>query len=359
MLAGSAAADPRIAIAAGMVLFALSIKASVAPLHGWLAWAYSSTSPAVTALFAALHTKVAVYGLYRIYSVMYDGDARLLPLILVLSLATLVVGALASVGEHGVRAVLSWQMVSGIGGILVGLGLSTRLGLAAGLFYLVHHMVAMGCLLMAAGAIEVRYGTGRLADLQGLARREPLIAVAFFVGLLSLVGIPPFSGFVGKLMLVSAGLDAGRGVTAALVLGASLVSLWALLRVWDAWFWGAPTAPHGHRERLATAAMPIVGRAGSVPAPSGRGSSTDHERTESWASQETLDPPTGVLPVTVDPDEDVTRSRIPGRLAAPAVVLAVATLALGLGGQALWTVTDLAAQGLMDPSRYIEAVLNP
>ncbi|MBD4638311.1 monovalent cation/H+ antiporter subunit D family protein, partial [Xanthomonas citri pv. citri] len=85
---------------------------------------------------------------------------------------------------------LSWQMVSGIGGILVGLGLSTRLGLAAGLFYLVHHMVAMGCLLMAAGAIEVRYGTGRLADLQGLARREPLIAVAFFVGLLSLVGIP-------------------------------------------------------------------------------------------------------------------------------------------------------------------------
>ena len=359
MLAGSAAADPRIAIAAGMVLFALSIKASVAPLHGWLAWAYSSTSPAVTALFAALHTKVAVYGLYRIYSVMYDGDARLLPLILVLSLATLVVGALASVGEHGVRAVLSWQMVSGIGGILVGLGLSTRLGLAAGLFYLVHHMVAMGCLLMAAGAIEVRYGSGRLADLQGLARREPLIAVAFFVGLLSLVGIPPFSGFVGKLMLVSAGLDAGRGVTAALVLGASLVSLWALLRVWDAWFWGAPTAPHGHRERLATAAMPIVGRAGSVPSPSGRGSSTDHERTESWASQETLDPPTGVLPVTVDPDEDVTRSRIPGRLAAPAVVLAMATLALGLGGQALWTVTDLAAQGLMDPSRYIEAVLNP
>ncbi|MFP3473201.1 monovalent cation/H+ antiporter subunit D family protein, partial [Micrococcus sp. SIMBA_144] len=75
------------------------------------------------------------------------------PLILVLSLAALVVGALASVGEHGVRAVLSWQMVRGIGGILVGLGLSTRLGLAAGLFYIVHHMVAMGCLLMAAGAI--------------------------------------------------------------------------------------------------------------------------------------------------------------------------------------------------------------
>nr|WP_221419586.1 monovalent cation/H+ antiporter subunit D family protein [Micrococcus flavus] len=359
VLAGAAVADTRVAVAAGMVLFALSIKASVVPLHGWLSWAYSSTSPAVTGLFAALHTKVAVYALYRVYSVLYDGDPRLLPVLLVLAVATLVIGALASVGEHGVRSILSWQMVSGIGGILVGLGLSTRLGLAAGLFYLVHHMVAMGCLLMATGAIEVRYGTGRLADVQGLARREPLVAAAFFVGLLSLVGIPPFSGFVGKLMLVTAGLDAGRTVTVGLVLAASLVSLWALLRVWDAWFWGEPTAPHGHRERLATAALPIVGAAATAPAPSGRGSSTDEERTESWASGETLGPPTGVLPVTVDPDEDVTRSRIPFRLAAPAVVLALATLALGLGGQALWTVTDVAAQGLTDPSRYIEAVLHP
>lgn len=359
VLAGAAEADPRVAVAGGLILFALSIKASVVPLHGWLAWAYSSTSPAVTGLFAALHTKVAVYGLYRVYSVMYDGDARLLPLILVLALATLVLGALASVGEQGVRSVLSWQMVSGIGGILIGLGISTRVGLAAGLFYLVHHMVAMGCLLMATGAIEVRYGTGRLADLQGLARREPLIAVAFFAGLLSLVGIPPFSGFVGKLMLVSAGLDAGRVATVALVLAASLVSLWALLRVWDAWFCGEPRAPHGHRERLATAALPIVGRTDAAASPSGEGSSTDHERAESWTSRDALELPTGVMPVVHEADEDLTASRIPGRLAAPAVTLAVATLALGLGGQALWTVVDVAAQGLMDPSRYIEAVLAP
>lgn len=359
VMAGAAARDERVAIAGGLVLFALSIKASVVPLHGWLARAYPSTSPAVTAIFAALHTKVAVYALYRVFSVLFDNDARFLPLLLALAGLTLAVGALASVGVHGVRLVLSWQMVSGIGGILVGLGLSTQLGLSAGLFYLVHHMVAMGCLLAATAAVEVRYGTGRLADLRGLAKREPLIAVVFFVGLLSIVGIPPFSGFVGKLMLVTAGVEAGRLVTVAVVLVGSLVSLWALLRVWDAWFWGEPGTPHGLRERLATAALPVVGRGAERTGPSGRGSSTDHERTESWTSTQTIDPPTGVLPVTFAADEDVTRSRIPVRLAMPGVVLAAATLVLGLAGQALWTLTDVAAQGLLDPARYIEAVLAP
>ncbi|MCG7421376.1 monovalent cation/H+ antiporter subunit D family protein [Micrococcus sp. ACRRV] len=363
VLAGAARGDVRVALAAGLVLFALSIKASMLPMHGWLARAYPSTSPAVTAIFAALHTKVAVYAMYRIYMVVYDGDPRLLGLILTLCLATLMVGAVASVGEHGARAVLSWQMVSGIGGIMVGLGLATQAGLSAGLFYLVHHMVVMACLLTATGAIEVRYGSGRLADLQGLAVREPLIAAAFFVGMLSLVGIPPFSGFAGKLALVLAGVAAGRTVTVVLVLVASLISLWALLRIWDAWFWGRPRAPHGHRERLDTAALPLVHGDGVMPAagapvhPAGRGSSTDSERAEAWASTETLDTPTGVLPVVVDPDEDHTASRIPLRLAGPAVLMAAATLALGLGAEGLWSVTDQAARGLADPTAYIEAVL--
>ncbi|MGC5048201.1 monovalent cation/H+ antiporter subunit D family protein [Micrococcus porci] len=363
VLAGAARGDVRVALAAGLVLFALSIKASMLPMHGWLARAYPSTSPAVTAIFAALHTKVAVYAMYRIYMVVYDGDPRLLGLILTLCLGTLMVGAVASVGEHGARAVLSWQMVSGIGGIMVGLGLATQAGLSAGLFYLVHHMVVMACLLTATGAIEVRYGSGRLADLQGLAVREPLIAAAFFVGMLSLVGIPPFSGFAGKLALVLAGVAAGRTVTVVLVLVASLISLWALLRIWDAWFWGPPRAPHGHRERLDTAALPLVHGDGVTPAagapvhPAGRGSSTDSERAEAWASTETLDAPTGVLPVVVDPDEDHTASRIPLRLAGPAVLMAAATLALGLGAEVLWSVTDQAARGLADPTAYIEAVL--
>ena len=120
----------------------------------------------------------------------------------------------------------------------------------------------------------------------------------------------------------------------------------------------APAAP-SHRPATITAALPVVGRGAERTGPSGRGSSTDHERTESWTSAQTIDPPTGVLPVTFAADEDVTRSRIPVRLAMPGVVLAAATLVLGLAGQGLWTLTDVAAQGLLDPARYIEAVLAP
>lgn len=360
VLAGAAAEDDRVALAGALVLFALSIKAALTPLHGWLSRVYPSTSPAVTAIFAGLHTKVAVYAIYRIYSVVYDNDARFLPLLLTVCLVTLVVGALASAGEHGTRSILSWQMVSGIGGIVVGVGLSTTHGLAAGLFYLVHHMVAMACLFLATGAVEVRYGTGRLADLQGLARREPVLAGAFFIGLLSLVGIPPFSGFAGKLMLVMAGVEAGRPLTAALLLAASLVSLWALLRIWNAWFLGEPVAPHRQRERLATAALPILAaRASAAAAATGAGSSTDAERTAAWESTETLDAPTGVLPVVVDPHEDVTSSRISWSLTLPALVMAAATLALGVGAQGLAVVVDVAARGLVDPTAYVEAVLNP
>ena len=71
VLAGAAAEDDRAALAAALILFALSIKASVVPMHGWLAKAYPATSPAVTALFAALHTKVALYAIFRVYSVVY------------------------------------------------------------------------------------------------------------------------------------------------------------------------------------------------------------------------------------------------------------------------------------------------
>ena len=107
-------------------------------------------------------------------------------------------------------------------------------------------------------------------------------------------------------------------------------------------------------------ALPILAaRASAAAAATGAGSSTDAERTAAWESTETLDAPTGVLPVVVDPHEDVTSSRISWSLTLPALVMAAATLALGVGAQGLAVVVDVAAQGLVDPTAYVEAVLNP
>jgi multicomponent Na+:H+ antiporter subunit D len=235
--------DDRVATSASVVLLALAVKAAVVPVHGWLPRAYPGTSAAVMALFSALHTKVAIYAIYRVYSTVYDNAQRWLPLLLVLVALTMVVGAFSSLGERSIRRSLSFQMVAGVGYILLGVGLSTTLGLAAGLFYMLHHIVVMGGLLLLSGAIEVTYGTGRFTRLTGLMRRERLLAAAFALGLLSLVGFPPSSGFLAKVGVVRAILDAGPVTATALVAAvivASLGTLVAMQRLWSEVFWGLP-----------------------------------------------------------------------------------------------------------------------
>jgi len=248
-LAGSGAADPRAGLAIAIVLLALSVKAGLAPLHGWLPQTYPETSAGVMALFSALHTKVGLYALYRVYGTTFGvHEAPWLPIAAALVVLTILLGAFATFGESHVRSVLAWQMVSGVGQILVGLVLFTAVSLAAGLFYLVHHIITMAALLLLAGAIEHTYGTGRLDRLHGLARRDPLVATAFALGLFSLVGLPPTSGLWGKVGLLGAASSAASTVSrpwtawaflVAIVL-ASVISLLALQRLWNDVFWGRP-----------------------------------------------------------------------------------------------------------------------
>lgn len=177
VLADQAQHDPTVAIAGAVSIFALCIKASVVPVHGWLARAYPGTSPAITALFSGLHTKVAIYVIYRIYSVVYGGDTRFLWIGVALFSLTMLIGVFGAVGEKTTRTILSFHMVSQIGYILLGVALFTELGLTAGIFYLLHHMIVKASLFMSTGAVEVRYGTGVIGALGGIARTEPVIAV--------------------------------------------------------------------------------------------------------------------------------------------------------------------------------------
>lgn len=312
-LAGAAKEDSSVAMAVAVCLFALSIKAAVVPVHGWLARTYPETSPAVTAMFSGLHTKVAIVAIYRIYAVIYDGDARWLWIGVAVFCATMVIGVLGAVGENSMRSILAFHMVSQIGYILLGVALFTGAGLTAGIFYLLHHMIVKASLFLSAGAIEVTYGTGRLNRLTAIAKREPVIAVAFFVAALSLAGIPPFSGFVAKLTLILAALDAGQIIAVVLMLAVSIVTLLSMLKIWSGVFWGKGGQDHDPDEPLD-------------------------------------DPAESSVAVAV-------RHRIRPGLAAPAVILALVTVALGLGAELLLYLSDLAAQGLLDTSAYVQAVI--
>ncbi len=317
-LAGMAGESTEVAIAATVCLIALSIKACVVPVHGWLVRTYPITSPVVTALFSGLHTKVAIYAIYRIYAVIFDGDSRFLWVGLLLFSATMIVGVLGAVGETTMRSILTFHMVSQIGYILLGVALFGPLGLTAGIFYQLHHMIVKASLFLSTGAVEVRYGTGTLGKVKGIARREPLVAVAFFAAALSLAGLPPFSGFVAKLALIMAAVDAGQIAVVVAAILVSLITLLSMLKIWSEVFWGK-----------------------SAPTPA------IAEGKPALAQPDTLeDEP----PVTLGP-------RIGPALLAPGLFLAMITLGLGLGGELLLGLSEVAAAGLVDTSHYVEAVM--
>jgi len=347
-LAG-AADDPVTAIAAAVCLAAIAVKAAVFPVHGWLARTYAATSPAVAALFSGLHTKVAVYIFYRISAVIFEGEATWMLAILILASVTLIVGAFAAVGEREIRPLLVFQMISGIGFILVGVALFTPLGIAAGIAYMVHHMIVMGSLLLVASAIEQTYGSGRLDRVAGLRTREPLLTAAFVVGALSLAGLPPFSGFVAKYALVLASADAGQVLVAGVLVVISLVALMSMMKVWADMFNGKR---HADVELLAAEAR-VRTRAGLLDDDPVDGDDVAAEAE--WAI-ERHDPPRGVQPADEDP-HDHRGTRIPVRLIVPALVLAGLSVALGLGGELLLSLAEQASVGLVDTSDYVRAVM--
>jgi multicomponent Na+:H+ antiporter subunit D len=347
-LAG-AGKDPATAIATAVCLAAIAVKAAVFPVHGWLSRAYSAASPAVAALFSALHTKVAVYVVYRISAVIFEGDSAWMSAILIVASLTLVVGAFAALGEKDIRPLLLFQMVSGIGFILVGVALFTPEGLTAGIVYMVHHMVVMGSLLLIASAIEHTYGSGRLDRVAGLRTREHLVTGVFVIGALSLVGLPPFSGFVAKYALVLASASAGVLIVGGLLLVVSLVVLMAMMKVWAEMFNGKR---HPDVEILA-ARERIRTRKGFYDT-----DVIDEKEVAEEAARavELVKPPRGTSGAEGDPHEH-RGTRVHVSLALPALILAGFSVALGFGGEILLQLAEQASAGLIDTSSYVKAVI--
>ncbi|MDU0478571.1 monovalent cation/H+ antiporter subunit D family protein [Staphylococcus chromogenes] len=241
-LAGAADSGPLV-VAMGLVVIALVIKAGVFPLHTWLPRTYPATSPAVMGLFSGLHTKVAVYALFRIYVVIFDCNPRWNWFIIAVMVVAMLVGSFAGLAERTIRRVLAYQMVSGMPFILVMLAFGTEHALAAGLLYAVHHMVTVGALILTGGAIEETYGTGTLSKLSGIARRDPWVGAVFAAAAFSVVGFPPFSGMWGKVFLVleaARPADARSWVVISAIIIASLGALLSMLRLWRKVFWGKP-----------------------------------------------------------------------------------------------------------------------
>jgi multicomponent Na+:H+ antiporter subunit D len=300
--------DPFAVLVIGaMLLVSFGIKAGVFPLHFWLPAAYHTPQPAISALFAGLLTKVGVYALVRAAVVILPLPDNVFATILVVAGFTMVFGVMGAVSQFEIFRILGFHIVSQIGYMVLGLGLLLsddpdvrRLALAATIFYIVHHILVKTNLYLIGGIVRQMRGTADLARIGGLAVAAPWLAILFLVPALSLAGIPPLSGFWAKLAMVQAGLAAGQWLAVAAAIGAGVLTLMSMVKIWNEAFWKPSPAESEVR----------------------------------------------VLP----------RWRM-ALLTLPVVLLALGTVTIGLAPEPFFAYADRAATQLLEPGDYIDAVL--
>ena len=227
------------------LLIAFGIKAAVFPLSFWLPDSYPTAPAPVTAVFAGLLTKVGVYAIIRSQTQLFPSSS-VDTLLLVIAGLTMLIGILGAVAQLDIKRLLSFTLISHIGYMIFGIGMANQAGFAATIYYIMHHIIVQTTLFLAVGLLERQGGTTSLASLRGMLRSAPVIAVLFFIPMLNLGGIPPFSGFIGKIALFTVAADSATPATYWLIgIGAlvSLLTLYALARAWVLAFWRTKRRP--------------------------------------------------------------------------------------------------------------------
>ncbi|MCV7177190.1 Na+/H+ antiporter subunit D [Mycolicibacterium sphagni] len=309
-----------------VLLVAFGIKAAVFPLSAWLPDSYPTAPAPVTAVFAGLLTKVGVYAIIRAHALLFPAGG-LDNVLLVAALLTMLVGVLGAIAQSDIKRLLSFTLVSHIGYMVFGVALSSRLGMSGAIYYVAHHIIVQTTLFLVVGLIERQAGASTLRRLGGLAAASPLLAFVFLVPALNLGGIPPFSGFIGKVALLEAGTASGSVLAWLLVAGSlitSLLTLYVVARVWTKAFWRARVdAPEGE---LADSAPSVL--------------------LDDYAED-----------VAFDDRGDV--GRMPIGMVAPTMALIAVGVALTVAAGPIFGYTDRAANEVLDRGQYITAVLGP
>ncbi len=290
-----------VTVATCVLLVVFAMKAAAFPLFFWLPDSYPIVPPGVNGFFAGMLTKVGAYGLLRLFVMVFrqEGSEFALNVLLVMSGFTMLLGVLGAMCQWDIRRILSWHIVSQVGYMVMGVGLAAngdiaQAAVAATILYIIHQMIVKSCLFLLGGAAERAIGTQRLKGMGGGIDLAPGVAGLFLIAAFSLAGLPPSSGFLGKFLLVRAGLTGGHYVIILIAIVTSFFTLYSMLKIWSYAFWR-------------------------------------------------------------DPPEEAPR-RPYRALAAPSAVLCAMTVAMGVWAQPCMRYLNAAAKGVTDPSGYIEAV---
>jgi len=279
-------------------LTVFGLKASLF-LFFWLPGPYSAPPVAISALFAALLTKVGIYAVVRTFTLIFYHKPEIThTVILIMAAVTMILGALGAVAQWDIKKILAYNVIVSVGFIFFGVGVGTYDSLSGAVFYLLHDMVAKALIFILGGAIIKIFGTDNLRNISGLILVRPWLAWMFFLAALTLAGVPPLSGFVGKVIILKGGMGEGHLIMSIIGLLSSLLVLYSVMKIFINSFWGETLMGDGVEKATGNSAL------------------------------------------------------IPG------CILALLVVGMGLGGEWVLTYVQQAADVLVNPSLYIDAVFH-
>jgi len=240
----SSGLNPGLTFALGLFIVGFGLKAALIPFHAWLPDAHPSAPAPISAMLSGVLIKVlGVYALARVLFNIFGVTIQVSWLLIVLGLLSMVAGAFLAIGQWDFKRLLAYSSISQVGYVVLGIGLGSliiargqdlalaSLAILGGLFHLVNHAVYKSLLFLTSGSVQMSTGTRQLKQMGGLAEKMPVTRAACTVASASIVGIPPFSGFWSKLILVVVAIQAGFYWVAAIIVFVSLCTLIMYLKV--------------------------------------------------------------------------------------------------------------------------------
>ncbi|WP_342566003.1 Na+/H+ antiporter subunit D [Paenibacillus sp. FSL R7-0345] len=250
-------------VIAVLLLLVFSLKAGLL-LFFWLPDSYSAPPLAVRALFGALLTKVGLYAITRTFTLIFVHDPGMTHSLMGwMAGATMILGAIGALAYNDLSRIFNYNIVISVGFIAFGISVLTEDSLNGVVFYLMHDMIAKALLFFLGGMILAASGTEQLKQMGGLIRKYPWTGWMFFILTLALVGVPPLSGFAGKVMMVRSGFGEMHVALALIALASSFVVLYSLIKVFQEVFWGGERNdeaihPQRYKAMMAPAAVLFV-----------------------------------------------------------------------------------------------------
>lgn len=226
-----------------IMIFVFGGKAALV-VFMWLPKAYAALNTELAALFASLMTKVGVYALIRVMVLMFDQKPEVTHFLLyIMAVLTMIIGSIGVLGFKDIKKIAAYQVILSIGFAVLGLSANNLAGITGAIFYVGHDMIIKTLLFLIIGTFVLLTGTRYYDQFGGLIKYYPSLGVIFFITILSIGGVPPLSGFPGKLLIIKGALENGYTFGVIVMIISSIIAMYSLLRVFLVMYFGRESVP--------------------------------------------------------------------------------------------------------------------